>query len=101
MCSSSYSSERIRLLIHIFRKLGKSRGITADKLEEAGRDAQRQIKPRERLEILDEIYKVRRMEESYERGEIGSYLQCPFLHLTYFSVSHCLYSSIYTFRNSH
>ena len=71
LCTSSYSAERIRLLIHIFRKLGKSRGITADKLEEAGRDAQRQIKPRERLEILDEIYRVIRMEESYERGEIG------------------------------
>ncbi|KAK2749838.1 hypothetical protein FQN57_005252 [Myotisia sp. PD_48] len=62
--------ERIRLLIHIFRSLGESHGMTADKLEEAGRDAQRQIKPRERLEILDEIYRVRRLEESYERGEI-------------------------------
>ncbi|KAM5440012.1 hypothetical protein McanMca71_004987 [Microsporum canis] len=61
--------ERIRLLVHIFRKLGKTHGITADKLEEAGRDAQRQIKPRERLDILDEIYKVRRAEECYERGE--------------------------------
>ncbi|KAM5476760.1 hypothetical protein MauCBS54593_000030 [Microsporum audouinii] len=63
--------DRIRLLIHIFRKLGKSHGMTADKLEEAGRYAQRQIKPHERLDILDEIYKVRRAEECYERGEAG------------------------------
>ncbi|KAF3482677.1 uncharacterized protein GIQ15_02001 [Arthroderma uncinatum] len=60
--------ERICLLIHIFRKLGNN-GMTANKLEEAGRGAQSQIKPRERLGILDEIYKVRRAEESYERGE--------------------------------
>lgn len=66
--------ERIRLLVHIFRKLGKTHGITADKLEEAGRDAQRQIKPRERLDILDEIYKVRRAEECYERGEAGRHI---------------------------
>ncbi|KAF3484301.1 uncharacterized protein GIQ15_03625 [Arthroderma uncinatum] len=63
--------ERIRLLIHLFRKLGNN-GITANKLEEAGRDAQSQIKPRERLDILDEIYKVRRAEESYERGEVDA-----------------------------
>jgi hypothetical protein len=40
-------------------------------LEAAGMTAREQIKPRERLEILDEIYKVRKMEESYEKGEIG------------------------------
>ncbi|KAK2732632.1 hypothetical protein FQN57_002593 [Myotisia sp. PD_48] len=62
--------ERIRLLIHIFRKLLESHDITADKLEEAGQDTLRQIKPRERLGIMDEIYRVRRIEESYERGEI-------------------------------
>ncbi|EZF27623.1 hypothetical protein H112_00420 [Trichophyton rubrum D6] len=64
--------ERIRLLIYIFRKLSKSYGITADKLEEAGRDIQRQIKPRERLDILDKAYMVRRAEECYERGEAGA-----------------------------
>ncbi|EGD92980.1 hypothetical protein TESG_00542 [Trichophyton tonsurans CBS 112818] len=59
--------ERIRLLVHIFHQLGN---ITTDELEEAGCGAQREIKPRERLDILDEIYKVRRAEESYKRGEI-------------------------------
>lgn len=74
--------ERIRLLVHIFRNLMRTKyEITADKLEEAGRDAQRQIKPPERLDILDEIYEVRRVEESYERGEIGNEL----LPLPYYS----------------
>ncbi|GBF62512.1 hypothetical protein TMEN_5058 [Trichophyton mentagrophytes] len=64
--------DRIRLLIHIFRKLGKN-GITADKLEEAGLGVKSQIKPREKVDILDEIYKVRRAEERYERGEADEY----------------------------
>ncbi|KAI5301890.1 hypothetical protein KEM56_001247 [Ascosphaera pollenicola] len=60
--------ERIRLLIHIFRNLRQSRGINVDKLEEAGLDAVRQIKPSDRLNILKEIYMVRRLEEEYEDG---------------------------------
>ncbi|KAI1950127.1 hypothetical protein LOZ04_005338 [Ophidiomyces ophidiicola] len=64
--------ERIRLLVHIIRNLRKSHNITTEKLEEAGRDVKRQIKPRERWEILEEIYAVRRMEESFERGEIDA-----------------------------
>ncbi|KMP03261.1 hypothetical protein CISG_08355 [Coccidioides immitis RMSCC 3703] len=80
--------ERIRLLVHIIRNLRKSHNITADKLEEAGRDVKRQIKPRERWDILEEIYAVRRMEESYERDEIGepsdgnSYMNRRWLTLT-------------------
>ncbi|EAS29500.2 uncharacterized protein CIMG_08246 [Coccidioides immitis RS] len=65
-------SARLRLLTHLIRELAISHNITADKLEEAGRDVQRQIKPRERWDILEEIYMVRRMEESYERGEISA-----------------------------
>lgn len=56
--------------MHIIQNLGRTHGITADKLEEAGKDAQRHIKPQARLEILDEIYRVKRLEERYERGEI-------------------------------
>ncbi|EFE30589.1 uncharacterized protein ARB_02511 [Trichophyton benhamiae CBS 112371] len=66
-------SECIRLLIHIFRDLGDTHGITTDKLEEAGRGVRRHIKPRKRLVILDEIYKVRRAEECYKKGEIVTY----------------------------
>jgi hypothetical protein len=53
----------------------KQRGITADMLEEATREIHR-IKLKklpERQGLLDEIYRVRRAEESYERGEIGTY----------------------------
>ncbi|WEW56439.1 hypothetical protein PRK78_001882 [Emydomyces testavorans] len=64
--------ERIRLLVHIIRNLSKFHNITTEKLEEAGRDVKRHIKPRERWDILEEIYSVRRMEESYERGEIDA-----------------------------
>ncbi|EFR02721.1 hypothetical protein MGYG_05719 [Nannizzia gypsea CBS 118893] len=67
---SQTQAEQICLLIHIFRELGDTYGITADKLAEAGRDVRPQIKPRKRLDILDELYKVRRAEESYKRGEI-------------------------------
>ncbi|KAL2010791.1 hypothetical protein VTN00DRAFT_3509 [Thermoascus crustaceus] len=62
--------ERVRLLIHILRGLGKSRGVTVDQLEDAGRSIRRRIKPVERLEILSEIYRVRRVEEQYENGKI-------------------------------
>lgn len=68
-------SECIRLLIHIFRDLGDTHGITTDKLEEAGRGVRRHIKPHKRLVILDEIYKVRRAEECYKKGEIGKFRQ--------------------------
>ncbi|KAM5455474.1 hypothetical protein McanCB49686_003732 [Microsporum canis] len=67
--------ERIRLLIHIFRKLGQTYGITTNMLEEAGRNTKSQIKPYEKLDILDEIYKVRRAEECYESGEIETEAQ--------------------------
>ncbi|KAG2416140.1 hypothetical protein HFD88_007332 [Aspergillus terreus] len=63
--------QRIRLLIHIVRKLGKF-GITPDKLQEVAYDSKRQLRPTTKIEVLDEIFKVRRMEERYERGEIDA-----------------------------
>lgn len=62
----------MKLLIHIFRNLSKSQGITAQKLKDAGEEAQKQSRPAEKASILDEIYRVREEEERYERGEIGS-----------------------------
>ncbi|ODM14263.1 hypothetical protein SI65_10318 [Aspergillus cristatus] len=64
--------ERVRLLIHILCELRVSHDITAEKLKEAGQDVRRQISPAERLEVLDEIYYVRQMEEHYLAGDIGS-----------------------------
>ncbi|OJD14414.1 hypothetical protein AJ78_05239 [Emergomyces pasteurianus Ep9510] len=61
---------RIKLLIHIFRNLRKSHGITARALKAAGEEAQKQSRPSEKAAILDEIYRVREEEERYERGEI-------------------------------
>lgn len=63
-------SERIRLLIHILRELRESHQITAEKLHEAALDVRRQITPPERWLILDEIHRIRLMEEKYQRGEI-------------------------------
>lgn len=63
---------RVKLLIHIFRNLSKSHGITARKLKAAGEEAQKQCRLPEKASILDEIYRVREEEERYERGEIGS-----------------------------
>ncbi|EGC41947.1 conserved hypothetical protein [Histoplasma capsulatum var. duboisii H88] len=66
--------DRIRLLIHIFRK---SR-CSAQKLRYASKEAKQNIKPPEKLDILNEIYRVREAEECYERGEIG------WLHLYFY-----------------
>lgn len=63
-------TERVALLVHILRKLD-SCGITPEKLQEVAHDARRQLKPPEKIEIFDEIFRVRRMEQRYERGEIG------------------------------
>lgn len=59
--------------MHIIRNLGKY-GITSDKLKEVAYDAKRQIKPPERMEILDEIFRVRKLEERLERQEVGTYM---------------------------
>lgn len=65
--------ERVRLLIHILCELRTSHDITAEKLKEAGQDVRRQISPVERLEVLDEIYYVRQMEEHFMCGDIGTF----------------------------
>lgn len=69
--------ERILLLIHILRELGESHDVTAEKLRDAGQDVRRSISPPERLQILDEVYSVRHMEERYLRGEICEFLSIP------------------------
>ncbi|EEH49732.2 uncharacterized protein PADG_05811 [Paracoccidioides brasiliensis Pb18] len=63
---------RVNLLIHIFRNLRKSHGITSQKLKAAGAEAQKQCRPGEKAAILNEIYRVREIEERYERGEIDA-----------------------------
>ncbi|KAL4782053.1 hypothetical protein BJX76DRAFT_349670 [Aspergillus varians] len=64
--------ERIRLLVHILCELRESHGVTAEKLKDAGQDVRRQITPAVRLQVLDEIYYVRGMEELYLDGKISS-----------------------------
>lgn len=73
--------ERIRLLIHIIRRLGRF-NITPDKLQEVAYDSKRQLRPMNKIEVLDEVFKVRRMEERYERGEIGMHHQALSATLT-------------------
>ncbi|PLB53679.1 hypothetical protein P170DRAFT_346625 [Aspergillus steynii IBT 23096] len=63
--------QRVALLVHILRKLDQS-GITPEKLQEVAHDARRQLKPPEKIEIFDEIFRVRRMEQRYERGEVDA-----------------------------
>ncbi|KAL4940740.1 hypothetical protein BDV06DRAFT_16214 [Aspergillus oleicola] len=67
--------ERLKLLIHIISK-PTNPGITADKLHEVARDNKRSLKPaggqEERWEIMNEIFKVRKMQEKFERGEIDA-----------------------------
>ncbi|RHZ56389.1 hypothetical protein CDV55_102564 [Aspergillus turcosus] len=63
-------AERVRLLVHILCELRDSRGITVAKLREADQSIRRQITPPERLQVLDEIYRVREEEESYLDGRL-------------------------------
>ena len=65
------SIDRIVLLIHIIRKLGKY-DITPDKLREVAHDAKKQLKPLERFEILDEILRVRIFENSTRVAKLVS-----------------------------
>ncbi|RDW65797.1 uncharacterized protein DSM5745_09536 [Aspergillus mulundensis] len=60
--------ERIRLLVYILCELRDSHGICVEKLREADQAIRRQIAPPERLQILDEIYRVRGEEERYLEG---------------------------------
>ncbi|CAG8908530.1 unnamed protein product [Penicillium egyptiacum] len=62
-------AERIELLLHILRKLG-GYSITADNLEEIVRDSKRDLKEPRMVEIIYELFRVRKMEERFERGEV-------------------------------
>lgn len=68
---SSLFTDRLKLLVHILCELKDTHGVTADKLREAGQDVRRQITPGHRLQVLDEIYFVREMEERYLDGDLG------------------------------
>ncbi|KAJ5309348.1 uncharacterized protein N7443_001809 [Penicillium atrosanguineum] len=61
----TFQSERIALLIHILCELHTSHGITAQKLKDAGRHIQQSISPIERLQLLDELYRVKEEEEKF------------------------------------
>ncbi|GIJ92734.1 hypothetical protein Asppvi_002012 [Aspergillus pseudoviridinutans] len=63
--------QRLSLLIHIIRNLGRS-GITTDQLQEIAHECKRQLRGPHRLQILDEVFGVRRIEERYERGEVDA-----------------------------
>jgi hypothetical protein len=54
------------------RNLRTSHRISAKKLKEADQPIRRQISPVERLEILDELYRVRHEEEKFLEGKTGT-----------------------------
>ncbi|KAJ5758292.1 uncharacterized protein N7511_006986 [Penicillium nucicola] len=60
--------ERIRLLVHILCELHESHGITTARLKECDQPIRRQILPADRLEILDEAYRVREEEVNFQTG---------------------------------
>ncbi|OQE10079.1 hypothetical protein PENFLA_c095G00082 [Penicillium flavigenum] len=59
-------------------------GVTVDKLRNASKDVRSQVIPVNRLEILDEIYFVRQMEEQFLDGDIhaDTLLQVTQIHLS-------------------
>ncbi|CAG8904356.1 unnamed protein product [Penicillium egyptiacum] len=64
-------ADRIKLLLHILRKLG-GYGITADNLQEIVRDTKRGLKNPCEVEIIYEILRVRKVEELFERREVDA-----------------------------
>ncbi|KAJ5981907.1 hypothetical protein N7451_012007, partial [Penicillium sp. IBT 35674x] len=62
--------DRVRLLVHILCELRQSHGVTAEKLRAADQDVRCQIRPANRLRVLDEVYFVRKIEEQYLKREI-------------------------------
>ncbi|KAL5332715.1 hypothetical protein BJX70DRAFT_105153 [Aspergillus crustosus] len=64
--------ERIRLLVHILCGLRESHSMCVEKLREADQAIRRQLSPAKRLQVLDEIYRVRREEERYLDGDIDA-----------------------------
>ncbi|KAJ6062022.1 uncharacterized protein N7446_006142 [Penicillium canescens] len=72
--------DRIQLLLHIIRKLG-GHEITADKLKEVARNNKGNLEHPSDVEIIYEILRVRKMEEQFERREVGkcrTLLSVPF-----------------------
>lgn len=63
--------DRIPLLMHILRNLGEY-GVTSDKLREVAHDSKKTLQEGG-IEILDEVFRVRKLEERYERNEVGMY----------------------------
>ncbi|KAJ5477618.1 hypothetical protein N7530_003127 [Penicillium desertorum] len=60
--------ERIRLLVHMLCEMRETHGITTARLKQSDQPIRRQILPVERLQILDEAYRVREEEENYLDG---------------------------------
>lgn len=61
---------RIPLLMHILRNLGEY-GVTSDKLREVAHDSKKTLQEGG-IEILDEVFRVRKLEERYERNEVDA-----------------------------
>lgn len=73
MSTHTKLSERVRLLIHILRGVDDSRRVSVQELRDAARNVRQRITPVERLDILEEIFRVREAEQRWENGELGIY----------------------------
>ncbi|KAJ5531275.1 hypothetical protein N7527_004668 [Penicillium freii] len=60
----------IELFIYILYNLGRN-GLTADSLEEIAIDSKQDLRDPEDVNIIYKVLRVRKMEEQFERGEIG------------------------------
>ncbi|KAJ5522542.1 hypothetical protein N7527_006657 [Penicillium freii] len=80
--------ERIRLLVYMLCEMRETHGITTARLKQCDQPIRRQILPVERLQILDEAYRVREEEENFIDGISGTYLlafssKTPNAHMCY------------------
>ncbi|KAJ5117868.1 Endochitinase B1 [Penicillium atrosanguineum] len=61
---------RVRLLVHILCAMKETHAVTADKLQKASQSLRQHIKPVDSIQILEEIYFVREMEERFLNKKI-------------------------------
>jgi hypothetical protein len=64
-------TERIILLPYLLKGSGGKHKFRAADFEQAIQSEKTKIKPQEKWEILEDIIRVRKMQERFEEGEIG------------------------------
>ncbi|CAG7978222.1 unnamed protein product [Penicillium olsonii] len=71
LCLKFTALDRIKLILHIICNLGHY-NITADQLRDVAQDTKRTLRDPSHVGIIDEILRVRRMEELFDQDQIDA-----------------------------